>query len=142
MVDPRGSFLTLAVPFYVVAVIIEVVWTKGRRYRLNDTISSLSAGVMSMLIGNLLQSLVLLHYVALRTFLEEKGLVLPVPYNTTTMCIAMLLAIDFAYYWAHRTAHESRLVWVKRKNIFFRIWFRSNICRCLNSDDCARVEFC
>ena len=99
----RGSFLASIVPVFVILMILEVIWTKARMYRLNDTISSLSAGIMSMLIANLfMNSVVLAQYNLLRTFLEERGLVIHIPLSSFWTWLLLLLAVDFAYYRAHR----------------------------------------
>ncbi len=83
MVDPRGSFVDLVVPGYVFCMLLELVLSRGKAYRLNDTISSLSAGVVSMLVANFLKSVASLCYISLRAWVERAGLVLMTwPYDS------------------------------------------------------------
>ena len=76
MVDPQGSFVDIIVPGYVACMVLELVLSRGKNYRLNDTMSSLSAGVVSMLVANFLKSVATLCYVSLRGWVESAGLVL------------------------------------------------------------------
>jgi sterol desaturase/sphingolipid hydroxylase (fatty acid hydroxylase superfamily) len=102
MFEPRGSFLIFAVPVFVVTMILEVAFTRAKLYRLNDTISSLSAGVMSMLVANLMHAVMLTQYIAVRSLLESLGLVVNLPLNSTWTFVLLLVCVDLAYYWAHR----------------------------------------
>jgi hypothetical protein len=83
MVDPRGSFLDLIVPGYVGCMFLELVLSRGKAYRMNDTISSLSAGVVSILVANFLKSWASLCYITLREWVESAGLVIMTwPYDS------------------------------------------------------------
>jgi hypothetical protein len=83
MVDPAGSFLDVIVPGYVACMLLELVLSRGKAYRLNDSISSLSAGVMSMLVASFLKSIASALYISLRQWVESAGLVIMTwPYNS------------------------------------------------------------
>jgi sterol desaturase/sphingolipid hydroxylase (fatty acid hydroxylase superfamily) len=99
-----------AVPFFLLAIALEYAW--GRRtgndtYRLNDSINSLSLGMLSTAIK--LLGLNLAAAVFAWVF-ERHALFRPDPHSAWTYLWA-LLVYDFCYYWFHRIAHERTLFW-------------------------------
>ena len=111
MTEPRTMDLVpYAVPFFLLAIALEYIW--GRRigndtYRLNDSINSLSLGILSTAI-----KLLGLNYAAIvfAAVFEHMALFAPDPHSPWTYLWA-LLVYDFCYYWFHRISHERTLFW-------------------------------
>lgn len=110
----RSTTLTEAlIPLYVSAMALEVLLSRGRHvYSLNDTITSLSAGVFAMLLAGLTVEIALVPFAALRSFLLRKNLVLLAwQVDSWPAFIVMIFCMDFGYYVAHRLAHQVSLMW-------------------------------
>ncbi len=93
MVDPRGSFVAVLVPGYVACMLLELALSRGKHYRLNDTISSLSCGVYSMLVANMLTSWYVWVYSLARSLFEDWGVVLPWRYDSWPAFFVRLPAV-------------------------------------------------
>ncbi|MBY0489852.1 MAG: sterol desaturase family protein [Gemmatimonadaceae bacterium] len=99
--------------FLLIAVELGYAWL-GRRslYRLNDSISDLSAGTLSQIAGIFTKLLLF----GVFGFLFEHARVqrvLPVPEwppHAGGWIVAFIL-VDLAYYWFHRVSHEVNLFW-------------------------------
>ncbi|TYP99104.1 sterol desaturase/sphingolipid hydroxylase (fatty acid hydroxylase superfamily) [Tenacibaculum adriaticum] len=97
-----------AIPFFIFTVIIEAILTvnvKLEDYEIKDTATSLSMGIGSVIVGLLTKVIILGAFLFLykyRLFTIE---------FTWWAWVLVLFAEDFAYYWNHRIAHESRLFW-------------------------------
>lgn len=111
------DLLALAVPFFVLAMLIELAWDRWRGskyYRLNDTINSLSAGTLSTTIGYFTRLLPLwvwgsaLQHLAL---FEISFSVFDFSPRGIAFWLLALLAFDFCYYWFHRCSHEVSILW-------------------------------
>ena len=114
---PVMDLLALAVPFFLLALLLELIVDKFRGtayYRSNDAINSLSAGTLmtttgyftkilpAVVSGWLLQDYALFD-ISLSSFdLSVSGLL---------HWLVALLAFDFCYYWAHRFGHERSILW-------------------------------
>ena len=111
------DLLALAVPFFVLALIVEIVVDRLRgtkHYRANDAINSISTSVLMTTSGYFTRLLPMFFYAfVLQNFglfdidlslfdTSPRGLVL---------WLAALLAWDFCYYWAHRFGHERSILW-------------------------------
>jgi alkylglycerol monooxygenase len=104
------DLVKLAVPFFIIAIIVELAygWLKQRNtYRLNDSVSSLSLGVLSQAqrfvtlgIGGYIYHLIT-QYTALPLMDAS---------HWFTWVLAMVL-YDFCYYWLHRMGHERTILW-------------------------------
>jgi sterol desaturase/sphingolipid hydroxylase (fatty acid hydroxylase superfamily) len=104
------DLVKLAVPFFILAIVLELAygWLKQRNtYRLNDSVSSLSLGVLSQAqrfvtlgIGGYIYHLIT-QYTALPLMDAS---------HWFTWVLAMVL-YDFCYYWLHRMGHERTILW-------------------------------
>ena len=111
------NILAMAIPFFLLALIIELAidrWRKTGYYRINDALNSLGAGVLSTTSGyftRLLSALIWASVLQQFALLDLD----PEMFNSSPSGIAMwlvaLLAFDFCYYWAHRCGHEISVLW-------------------------------
>ena len=99
-----------AVPFFLAAILLEFAWglLRGRNtYRLNDTINSLSLGVLSTATKLLGLNLAGPVFGWVQTHLAPMRLD---PGSVSTW-IGGVLLYDLCYYWFHRISHERTLFW-------------------------------
>jgi sterol desaturase/sphingolipid hydroxylase (fatty acid hydroxylase superfamily) len=104
------NLVTYAVPFFILAIVVELFygWLRRRNtYRLNDSVSSLSLGVLSQA-----QRFVTLGAGGYVYHLLTQYFSLPLmdPGHWFTWVLAMVL-YDFCYYWLHRMGHERTILW-------------------------------
>jgi alkylglycerol monooxygenase len=122
------GIIQASIPLFFVFITVELLYAQfGRRslYRLNDSISDLSAGTISQLAGVFSKVLLIGAYAWVAEFVTVQR-VLPVPawpagsWRTDGGGIAManvagwtvaFIAVDVAYYWFHRISHEVNLFW-------------------------------
>jgi len=107
-------YITYAVPFFFLLIGVEFVAGLVQRkqlYRLNDSINDLSCGVIDQIVGIFLQSLLFAGYL----FLFEHARLLNIqeaPAGVKWIAAgALVLGVDFCFYWFHRTAHEYAAPW-------------------------------
>lgn len=103
-------FFAEAVPFFLFAVVLEVLifavrWPKKRAYRVNDSLNSLSLGLLSQLTGVFFRATSLLPY---EWVFSHK--VCDVP-DTWWGWMLALIGVDFGYYWFHRASHSNTIFW-------------------------------
>jgi len=111
------DLIALAVPFFLVALIIELLvdWRKKTGYyRSNDAINSISAGMLDTTLGYFTKILPLLGW----GFAMRHLAVIDIPlewFNGSVRGIALwvlaAVAWDFCYYWFHRFSHEISILW-------------------------------
>ncbi len=111
------GLLALAVPFFLLALVLEVVLDciRGTRYfRINDALNSLSVGTLSTttgyftaFFGAAIWAYVLQHFSLISIELDYFDASLRGIVNWTIA----LLAFDFFYYWRHRFGHEISILW-------------------------------
>ncbi|MEH6549626.1 MAG: sterol desaturase family protein [Pseudomonadales bacterium] len=99
-----------AIPFFLLSIIIEVCWDRYKGtayYRINDTINSLSMGIISTTrkllivgIGGMVFSWIQQH-LSIETWATTSWL---------GYAIAFVL-YDLCYYWFHRISHERKIFW-------------------------------
>jgi len=104
------DLVKLAVPFFLLAILVEWLygWLNHRNtYRLNDSVSSLSLGVLSQA-----QRFVTLGIGGYVYHMITKYTALPLMDATHwfTWVLAIVL-YDFCYYWLHRMGHERTILW-------------------------------
>lgn len=104
------NYVALAIPFFFVLIGLELAvarW-KGRSvYRLADTLSDLSCGVLQQGFGVFLRALTVGAYVAL----YEHARLFSLPDDAVWSWIGLFVGVDFLYYWFHRKSHEVNLLW-------------------------------
>lgn len=104
------DLVAYATPFFVLAIVVEFVYghlQNRNTYRVNDSISSLSLGVLSQArrfvtlgVGGYVYYLVTAYF---SLPLMDAG-------HWFTWVLAMVL-YDLCYYWLHRLGHERTLLW-------------------------------
>ena len=107
--DAYANALLYAIPGFMVLMLIEIAYghyVKQQKYRLFDTLSSLSSGVTNVLKDSLGLALVLVSY----PFLASRMAVVEVSNSWLTWVIAFVV-IDFAGYWNHRLSHRVNIFW-------------------------------
>lgn len=104
----------LAVPFFIVAILIELTWivVKGRggRYETRDAVTSLIMGAGNVASG------ILLGFIAYGFFMvlwEVTPLDLGASWWIVLICFVL---DDLRYYWVHRFGHRIRWVWASHVN--------------------------
>ena len=103
------NIILYAIPFFSLLIIIELIMEKAKGtdyYRVNDSINSLTAGVLSRMTGIIKQLFPLTIYVVAY---EQLALFELVP-SWWVWVIAFVL-YDFCYYWNHRFGHEMNILW-------------------------------
>jgi alkylglycerol monooxygenase len=99
----------LAIPFFFLAMGLEIWIDRFRKtglYRLNDSITNLSAGTSQQVVGIFLKVFTLGLYEAV----YANFAVAHVPHVWWSWVLAFVL-YDLCYYWAHRMSHEVNLFW-------------------------------
>lgn len=109
------EIIQASIPLFFLLIAAELGYARlGRRslYRLNDSISDLSAGTLSQIAGIFTKLLLLGVYGYLFEHARVQRL-LPLPEwsNHALGWIASFVLVDLAYYWFHRVSHEVNLFW-------------------------------
>eukprot|EP00002_Diphylleia_rotans_P008939 TRINITY_DN1891_c0_g1_i2.p1 TRINITY_DN1891_c0_g1~~TRINITY_DN1891_c0_g1_i2.p1 ORF type:complete len:419 (+),score=88.96 TRINITY_DN1891_c0_g1_i2:45-1301(+) len=104
------DYIQMAIPFFVVSMLIEITigYLKGWRfYRLHDSISSLSAGTITLLMSVFIDSVAVVPY----DWIWRNYAIMQVDRNSTWGWIVAFLGVDLAYYWFHRAGHRVNIGW-------------------------------
>jgi sterol desaturase/sphingolipid hydroxylase (fatty acid hydroxylase superfamily) len=111
------DLLDLAVPFFLLAILLELAISAARKlelFRTNDAISSLSLGILNGTFGYFTK---FIQFVIWGFVLQNFALVeMPVAWFDTSLrgialWLTAILAWDFCYYWFHRFSHEISILW-------------------------------
>ncbi|MFK7976165.1 MAG: sterol desaturase family protein [Halioglobus sp.] len=104
------NLVAAATPFFILAIVVEFIYghmQQRNTYRVNDSISSLSLGVLSQArrfvtlgVGGYVYYLVTEYFSA--PLMDAS--------HWFTWVLAMVL-YDFCYYWLHRMGHERTILW-------------------------------
>jgi alkylglycerol monooxygenase len=103
------SIILYAVPLFFLLIFIEILLEKIKGtnyYRINDSINSLTAGVLSRVTGIVKQLFPLTVYV----LVFEQLALFQITSSWWIWVIAFVL-YDFCYYWKHRFGHEMNILW-------------------------------
>ncbi|MCW3478590.1 sterol desaturase family protein [Neisseriaceae bacterium JH1-16] len=106
------KIIVYALPVFTVLMAIEFAYgltTRRNTYRLSDSLSSLSQGLLSQLVAGITQ----LFQIGLYTLVYRRVAVFahaPVWHAWYGWLIAIVL-FDFCDYWLHRMGHESAVMW-------------------------------
>jgi sterol desaturase/sphingolipid hydroxylase (fatty acid hydroxylase superfamily) len=102
--------IVLSIPVFFLLIGIELLverFTHQKLYRLPDAIANISCGITSQLSGLFLR----IFGIGVYQFLFENFSLINLDNRTWWYWIALILLVDFAYYWAHRMSHEINLFW-------------------------------
>ncbi|MEJ2129912.1 MAG: sterol desaturase family protein [Woeseiaceae bacterium] len=111
------DLIALAVPFFLLAIIIELIVDRVRGsglFRANDAINSLSAGILSTTTGYFTR---FIQFFAWGYVLQNFALIdMPLSWFDASprgiaLWVTAALAWDFCYYWFHRFSHEISILW-------------------------------
>ena len=100
----------MAIPVFLLFVAIELLLNKIKKngyYRVNDTINSLSTGILSRITAIFL---LLIPFSVYQYVYDNYALWQSQTDNLTIWLIA-LVGYDFCYYWFQRYAHEINILW-------------------------------
>jgi alkylglycerol monooxygenase len=103
------NIILFSIPFFFLLIILELMLEKIRGtdyYRMNDSINSLTAGVLSSMTGIIKKLFPLTIYV----LVYEQLALFQLDQVWWVWVIAFVL-YDFCYYWHHRLAHEMNILW-------------------------------
>jgi len=104
------NFLPYAVPFFLLFILAEILWGHAKNnntYRVNDTINSLSLGLLSTV-----SKLVFLNVgVLVFSRVEQDYALFSLSTESTSHWLIGIVIYDFFYYWFHRISHERQIFW-------------------------------
>lgn len=110
-VEEVPDYVKKATPFFIFLILLELVisWIlKGKPSgRLDDILTSMSAGVVSRLPNLFFRSLEVTSYI----YIWENYRVFELPWDSPWTWYLTFLGVDFGYYWFHRMAHEINIIW-------------------------------
>lgn len=107
--ETYAKALLYAIPFFMLLLGAEILYgyfVKNQKYKVMDTVSSISSGFTNILKDSLGLGLILVTYPFLVTHLaltEIKA--------TWLVWLVAFIAIDFAGYWNHRLSHKVNFFW-------------------------------
>ena len=110
VVTDKSMIITLAIPVFFLLIIIEYFYGRyvGKNtYRLNDTVTSITVGMISRFPTMLNLGVQSVIFVYISSYLNMQLLSVKNPF---TWIIAFLL-YDLSYYWMHRMHHEIKILW-------------------------------
>ena len=99
-----------AIPFFLLFIVVEVIWgwLRGNNtYRVNDSINSVSLGLLSTASKLIFLNIGLLVF----SRVEQNFSLVALDIGSTAHWVMGLLLYDFLYYWFHRISHERQLFW-------------------------------
>lgn len=102
------KIMLFAIPIFFLLIGIELLIARLHQkelYRFNDAVSNISCGISQQAIGVFIKTITLGAYVYCYELSPFR-----VP-NTWWTYIVLFVAIDFLYYWFHRSAHEINFFW-------------------------------
>lgn len=108
------NFITYAIPAFFLLIAVEVIYSwikKAELYRLTDSLTDLSTGVLNRLATLFYLGLTVTIY----SFFYDRFALIAWDLNTTrelwVSFTVGFVAFDFLYYWAHRMSHEMNFLW-------------------------------
>jgi len=100
----------MAVPLYILLILLELAyerWSGRHTYRLADAVTSIDTAVLRVLLEGPLRLLLVIPYAWLY---EHARLWTLDPASPWTWLLGFV-AVDFCFYWAHRSLHRYNLLW-------------------------------
>ena len=115
MLNPPFDPVLLAIPFFIIAIVLEILLAKARRVEANyegwDTFASLGMGL-----GRNIFALLTAGAVFAATVWVWNHRVFTVPFDAWWGWVAIFFLEDLTYYWFHRLSHERRFWWAAHVN--------------------------
>jgi len=103
------TVILFALPVFFILIALELFWDWKKRtghYRVNDAVTSLSAGVLSRVVAIGHQLIPFTAYVIAYEYIALFELS-----NAWWVWVVAFVAYDFFYYWNHRMGHEVSILW-------------------------------
>ena len=100
----------LAFPLYILLMLLELAYERyaGRpTYRLADATTSINTAVLRVLLEGPLRLLLILPY----AWLYEHARLFDWDSQSPWLWLGGFIAVDFCFYWAHRSLHRYNLLW-------------------------------
>jgi alkylglycerol monooxygenase len=104
------SYIVLAIPVFFLLIAIELVAVRVQEreyYRLNDSITDLSCGILDQVVEVFLKTALFAGYL----FLYRNHRFASVPADSALAWASCFLLQDLLYYWFHRWSHEVNAGW-------------------------------
>lgn len=104
------NVVILAIPIYVVLMLLELAYERysGRHtYRLADAATSINTGVLRVLLEGPLRLLLIVPY----AWLYEHARLFDWDSSSPWLWVLGFIAVDFCFYWAHRSMHTFNMLW-------------------------------
>ena len=104
------NFIPYAIPVFLLLIVIELFWGwwKGNNtYRVNDSINSLSLGLLSTVTKFVFLNIGLLVF----SGIEENYAIWAFNSSSLGHWLLAIMLYDFLYYWFHRVSHERQFFW-------------------------------
>jgi len=105
----KVDYIALSIPVFFLLIAIELVYAVYKKlnyYRLNDSLSNLSQGIGSQLVGIFLKAITFFGYL----YIYEHWKFYTFP-NTIWTWLLLFFGVDFFYYWFHRKSHQINALW-------------------------------
>ncbi|KAK2180527.1 hypothetical protein NP493_439g01006 [Ridgeia piscesae] len=109
-VEDVPDFVNKAIPYFVVFLIVEVavLHLQGKALpRHNDGLSSISAGILSLLPVLLAKNIEKIPYI----WVWSDWSLYRLSWHSSVTWWLCMLGVDFCYYWVHRLSHEVNFMW-------------------------------
>lgn len=103
------NYIALSIPIFFLLIGVELGYTIYKKlgyYRLNDSLSNLSQGIGSQLVGIFLKTATFFSYL----YIYNHWRFYEFPSTIWTWLI-LFIGVDFFYYWFHRMSHEVNALW-------------------------------
>jgi len=103
------NIILYAIPFFIIAMVVEVVYTVRlnlKSYQTKDSVTSLSMGIGNVLLGFTSKAIVIAAFY----FVYDNFRLFTIPVTWWSF-VLIFFADDFSYYWFHRISHQCRLFW-------------------------------
>jgi len=104
------NFVPYAIPIFLLMIVMELGWGlfKGNNtYRVNDSINSLSMGLLSTVTKFVFLNIGALIF----TKISQEYAIWAFDINAIGHWLLAILLYDFLYYWFHRISHERQFFW-------------------------------
>ena len=115
MIHAAFDPVTLATPFFILSIILEIVLARlgkaDARYEAKDTAVSLTMGLGSTVAGVVTGGIVFAA-----TLWVYQHRLFTIPMTAIWAWVTIFLLEDLTYYWFHRIAHERRFWWASHVN--------------------------
>ncbi|HEY8571108.1 sterol desaturase family protein [Phenylobacterium sp.] len=115
MTPPALDPVTLATPFFILTIILEILLARAGKvaanYETRDTAVSLGMGLGSSVAGALMSGIIFAGSVW-----AYQHRLFDIPMTAAWAWVAIFLLEDVTYYWFHRISHERRFWWASHVN--------------------------